>query len=101
MYKYLTGGNEEERATLLSRAHWQEAMVTNLKKEEIQSEHKKTLFKNKQTKKTSPIVKVIKNWSRLPREVMKSLPVEMLKTWLDIGPGQPAAADPVEAGCLD
>lgn len=74
MYKYLMGGCKKDSARLFSvvpsertRGNWHK-----LKYQKLQLNTEKTFF----------TVRVVKDWNRLPREVMESSSLEIFKTQL-------------------
>lgn len=78
------------RQSFLSRAHWQERQWTQIKKQEVQFEYKKTLF-------------YCENGETLSQLAQNScgVSVEIIKTWLNMVLEQPALADPASVGRLD
>lgn len=81
-YIYRPDGRKRktENHTPLSSTHWQD------KKQWVQIQRHETQSKNKQTKHNNYFftVREIRHWKKVPQEVVESLLLEILKTWVDM-----------------
>lgn len=86
MYKDLMGGNGEKGAGLFS-------VVSSHRTRGNEHKRKCRVFLLN-TRRHFSAVRVTKCWHRLPRKIVESPSVEMLRTCLDSGPQQPALPGP-------